>query len=538
MNETEGKKKGLLSVFQTGETDDDKKKRFEAGGIISMGAFMAGGIFQALWMITITRMLGPEDMGLFGPLLFGFMTAATIIALGVPQTMVTFVSLHYETDIEESKKFLTDGIRLQLQVCIGVLVVVSAIALLLGFSGVLSWVMAMMVVAFAVAIVQGAMFWGFQSILNGFQRLELVAIGNMAFPVGVFAISLVLIYAGQALAGAETLWDVVGAVAGLGFGHGLAALAALVCVYKLRMFPVRDLFALRPKHGLYGKILKFGGWAAVALTCMTVVQNLPPIVVGVVGMKWLLFADTVEACKAEIGYFSTALMFGMVAMLLVGIAIAIIPAISEAEGQGRRDLMQHYYTKALEQSFAVLLAFIIVFVVLIGPIIELMSGPEFPAWKMGSLGTLSIFGGAGAGLLFVLINMFVGLKSPRTPGILLIVVLVILAGATVALSFIFRDVHYPLIGFVFATWFGSIVLFNRSRVLFGLRFPFAALLKPVVAGAGPLLLVHFVMPAATAKQDELWIMGVDLLLLLVPYFFTLWVFELMKKGKEPIAEEQ
>ncbi|MFH1538870.1 MAG: oligosaccharide flippase family protein [bacterium] len=537
MNEPKEKKKGMMSVFQSGETDDDKKKRFEAGGIISMGAFAAGGIFQILWMSTITRMLGPQDMGLFGPLLFGFFTAATLIGIGVPQTIVTFVSLHCETNFEEARRFLTDGLRLILQVAIVALVVVGSIGFLLGLTGALEWVYAMMIVAFVAAITQASLFWGFQSVLNGFQRLDLIAVGNMAFPVGVFGASIVLIYAGQTVAGAETKWDVVGAVGGLGLGHTVAAVTALICLHKLRKFPTGELFALRSKHGLYGKILKFGGWAAVGMTSMTIVQNLPAIVVRVVGVDWyLLFGETKEACEMAVGYFSTAFMVGMAAMLLVGIAIAIIPAISEAEGQGRKDLMQHYYTKALEQSFAILLALIIVFIVMVGPIIELMSGPQYPAEKMHLLGVLAILGGSGAGILFVMVNMFIGLKRPRTPGMVMIAVVLMLAVSTAALSLIFKDVHWALAGFIFAAWFGDIVLFNRARVMFGLRFPFPAMIKPVLAGVGPLLLVLNVMPAPTAQQEKLWIMGVDLLLLLVPYGLILWVLSVVWKDREPVVE--
>ena len=57
-----------------------------------MGAFMVGGIFQVLWIQLTTRALGPKDMGLFGPLMGLFWAIASLIGLGIPQTITTFVA--------------------------------------------------------------------------------------------------------------------------------------------------------------------------------------------------------------------------------------------------------------------------------------------------------------------------------------------------------------------------------------------------------------------------------------------------------------
>lgn len=532
MKDNNGKKKNMMAVFSDGGTDEAKKARFEAGGIISMAALLGGGVFQILWMSTITRMLGERDMGLFGPLFFGFYIVGTLIGLGAPQTITTFVSLHYESDIEESKRFLVDGMRLLLTAIVALVVVSLIVFPLLGAVGALDWMTAIMFLVFALSCVQGAYFWGINCVLSGFQRLDLVAIGNLVFPAGVLVCSYGLISLAQKIAGAESRWDVVGSLAGLGLGHGMAAAAALICVVKMKRFPLSDIISLRSKHGLYGKILKFGGWAAVAMTCMTIVQNLPAIVAREVGMRWLLYAPTLEECEGAIGRFSTSLIFGMAAMLLVGIAIAIVPAISEAEGQGRKDLMRHYYTKALEQSFSILIMFIMAFAVLIGPIIELISGPQFPAEKMGLLGTLAIFGGAGAGVLFVMVNMFIGLKRPNTAGVTLIAVIILMGVSITAFSFAFRDIKWAHIAFIFSTWLGNIVLFNRSRVMFDMPFPVRTLVEPLIAGIGPFLIVKLLMPEPSV--DKLWIMGADIAILAVPYFFILWL--LTKRRAAPAAQ--
>jgi len=563
------KKKKFTDTFAAGGTDEEKKKRFAAGGMIAMAAFMAGGIFQILWMNTVTMKLGSQKMGMFGPLLFAFYAAGTVIALGIPQTITTFVSLHYEKEFDESKKFITDGIRLLFTIDLCVIFIGVAIPAILGATGVLSWFYAALIIAFVTAIGQMAIFWGLNAVLNGFQRLDLVSVGNMIFPIIQFAASFILIVIAQKImsarniTGPEARWDVIGAVIGLGLGQGFAGIGAAVVLSKMKVVSLKDLFRLRPAHGLYGKILKFGGWAAAAMVIMTIVQNLPGIVVRLVGMKWLLFGSTSALCESQIGLFNTSLIFGQATMLIVGIAMAIIPAISEAEGQGRHDMMQHYYNSAFQQAFIILTAFIAVYATVIGPIIELMSGPEYPASVMGLLGTLAVLGGAGCGALFLQINIFIGLKKPSIPAFVIALVVVMLLISITSFSFIFKDVRWASSGFVISTWIGSIILFIEAKRKFKLNFPTMALFEPIIASAPPVALVLFLLPklrhvwvqvtdkamCSTVKcvsftvtgQDgsyymntgEFWKLGVDLLVVLVPFGLIVWLFGKRRKKLEP-----
>nr|HPI76866.1 hypothetical protein [bacterium] len=125
----EAKKKKRGDVFSAGTTDEEKKKRFNAGGIIAMAGFLAGGVFQAMWMAVTPRLLGEQGMGLFSPLFQAAYAVATLIALGIPQTIVTFVSKHYENEFDESLKFMTDGCRLMFVVALGVVAVSTAASL-------------------------------------------------------------------------------------------------------------------------------------------------------------------------------------------------------------------------------------------------------------------------------------------------------------------------------------------------------------------------------------------------------------------------
>lgn len=532
----EEKKKSKLDVFSAGTTDDEKKKRFEAGAIVAMGSFLAGGLFQVLWMTILPRQLGAQDMGLFSPLMFAFYGMATLLALGIPQTIVTFVSKHYEHEFEESLKFIVDGMRLLFQIAIGVAIVVIIIMIALGLAGIVEWIWVAMACVFMFAITQAAIFWGLNAILNGFQRLDLVSIGNIVFPIGIFAASISLVAAAQSAAGAESRWDVVGAVGGLGLGHTCAWITALIVVKKTKLVPIKDLFSFKSAYGMYGKILKFGGLAAVAFVAMTLVQNLTPAVVRFVGMRGLFFGDTPKTCEVAIGHFGTAMIFGMAAMLITGIAIAIIPAISEAEDRKRHDLMQHYYTTALSQSFMILGVFILLFATIGGAIIELMNGAQFKAEIMQPLGILATVGGAGVALLFVLINLYTGLKKPLTPAIITIIVLIVMTAAIAALCFT-RDIRMPMFGFIVPVWIGNIAIMVFARRDFGLRFEPRTILEPIVAGIGPVLIVLFAIPKPSPMPEMAWVLGADLVILLGPYSLILWLFDRRRKKYEKPPEE-
>lgn len=554
------KKKFSDTFSASGGTDEDKQKRFAAGGLIAMGAFLAGGIFQILWMNAITMKLGKQDMGLFGPLLFAFYAAGTVIALGVPQTITTFVSLHYENEFEESRKFITDGMRLLCLSAISVLLIGCVIPIILVLTGALSTINAALIIAFIVSISMMAMFWGINSILNGFQRLDLVSVGNIVFPIVQYGASLVLIIVAQKITGAEKRWDVVGSVLGLGLGQGAAGIAALIVLTANKTVSIKELFGFKSSHGLFVKILKFGGWAAAALVIMTLIQNLPSVVVRLIGMKWLLFNSDPVLCEGEIGLFSTSMIFGMATMLIVGIAMAIIPAISEAEGQGRHDMMQKYYNTGFSQAFVILVAFIAVFAAVIGPLIEIMSGPEYPASVMGILGTLAVIGGAGCGALYLLINIFIGLKKPQVPAVVLFIVITLMFVLITGLSFAFKKVVWAAIGFDIATWLGAIIMFAWAKKTFKLNFPTRALLEPVAAAAIPLAVVLTVLKKPTdlwikvsdnavagatkfyvngilgyykIDTSQLWKVGAALLIILVPYALIMVLLGKRKQKDQP-----
>lgn len=497
------------NVFANGETDDDKKNRFKAGSIISMSAMLIGGIFQAAWISAVSRMLGDRDMGLYMPSVSLFYILGNLAAMGIPQTITTFVSHHYENDFMESNKFLHDGFRMLLIISGGTFFATTITSVLLWKLSVIPALTAAMAVIMSAAVSAIIVFWGANGILNGFQRLDLTAIGNMIYPVGVFGGSVGFIILGQRLAGAESQWDVAGALGGMVVGHLIALMAVLLVIHKLGTIKVLSLFAFRGGNGLYGRILKFGGFAATCMVFVTILQQAAPVIVRFVGMRYMLYGNTTEACESAIGHFSTALFYGQVAMLLVGIAIAVMPAISEAESQGRHDMMQHYYSTALHQAFLVLGVFAIIYIAYIGVIIEAMSGPEFPASLMHKMGVLSLVGGAAASLLFVIMNLFMGLKKPSIPAMVMGVVIVLLAVLTTVFSFIFRDIIWAYGGFIISTWIGAFILIGAAKKMFGLRVEPWTFLEPIISAVPGLLIFFYVTP----EKSGIWML-INILMLI------------------------
>jgi O-antigen/teichoic acid export membrane protein len=493
------------SVFSKGGTDEEKKDRFKAGGLLAMGTLLAGGLFTVAWMAFTPTILGPELMGLFGPMMGWFWVLGNVIALGVPQTITAFVSLHADLDMEESRRFIGDGNRLVLLngiAALGVTAVGGGAAFALGAMSLYTYAMAVTLVASACA---GMLFWAMNSVLNGFQRIDLVSVGNFLFPIGQFIGSVALILAARAVWGPDSRWLVVAAVAGLGVGQLFGLVPAMLMVRRTGHASVGEIYDLRRRQGLFVKILKFGGLAAVSMVALAVVQNLAAPLVRIVGLYWMLFGDTREACLAQIGYFSTALIFGMATMLLVGVAIALMPAVSDAEGKGRHDLVQEYYTGALQQCFTVLAVFIMIFAVYGGRIIQLMNGPQFPAAVMHPLALLSVIGGGGVALLFVLVHLFIGLKKPAAAAAVMGLVFMGLIAGIGYSSFAFRTVHAAMWGFMVPPVLGAAGSLLLLRVRYNLLFPWWTLLEPACCACLAAVPVALFMPDGGVA---LWFAGV------------------------------
>lgn len=505
------------SAFARGDTDEEKVTRFVAGGVVSIGAFVAGGVFQIAWFVLTQRFLGPEDYGVFGPIIGVFWGGCALVSLGVPQTITTFVSHHFEKEPEMSKRFVGDGVKLLLLLGAGLLVAVGLGGGLMYLLGALSGFNYAVGVVLAVSIAVTIAFWGVSSTLNGYQRLDLVAVGNLIFPVCMFAGAMFFMLGAQRLFGAESRWDVAGATLGFFVAHLFGFFFAAAMLRRMGAVPLREIFSLGNYHGLFRKILKFGGMSAVAIVAMNVLSNSgTPIVGALANLGW--FGETQAANDVQSGYFSTAYMYAMVMMLTMGFSIALMPAISDAEGQGRRDLMQKYYNLALKYSFGLQLSIFTLYAVMIGRLIALASGPEYPPPVLGPVAVALSTGTICITTIFMMTFMFIGLKRPLVPAAVNLIVVAVQAGGIVVFCWAGRGVMWAAWGILLGSGLGVAALFWFAWRRFGLGFPAWTLAIPAAASLPTYLIGYHFLP----KEGPLTGFTIAALFVMHAVFFLLF----------------
>lgn len=465
-----------MSVFAKGGSEQEKVTRFVAGGLISIVSLVVGGLTGGLfWVMAMTRWLGPVKFGLLGPVFQFFWLMCMISSLGLGQAITTFVSHHWEKKPEEAKAFLSLGNRVLLWQSLVVLTLGGLVGLA-AFLGLLSKVWAAIALTVAPGIAVTILFWGLNATLTGFQRMDLVAVGNMIFPVGMFAGSAALVLGIQAWRGKETYLDVAGAAAGMFFG-GLAAYACAFFFMRRLGFGLRGIYLTTAKRSV-GSLLRFGGASAAALVLHTLLVSLAPILVF-----WLaklgFFGATKEANMLSSGYFSTAHLYAQAPMMLMGVTFALLPAISEAHAAGNHRLMQRYYDLALKISFAITVPLIFSYVAFGGRIVEVLSGEGYPAQKLHAVVAVVSLGFLGLALIFMLVHLFMGLKVPAVAAWTLGGGALIYAASIPLLGYLLKDPVGAAAGFAFSALSAAAALIILLRAKFNLQFRFRNLLVPL-----------------------------------------------------------
>ncbi len=516
-----GKFKDFLAVFSSGDTDEQKKKRMEAGAVLGMVAMLCGGVFQAAWMAATQRLLGASDYGTFGPMMFEYLALTMIICLGIPQTITTFVSNHFDKDREEALKFASDGIKLVSMIALGVTLVGSGILCYLASAGSIQWVQAGVYMSLIISVAITAIYWSVNGITNGCNRVELVALANTVFAITMFFAAVALIVFAQKITDPKEQWDVAAAMFGtFGVSDLVACLVAVFLLHKTGIMPVKRVFNLKKSYGLYLKIIKFGGVTAVALVSATLLQQATPIFVkeginrlytyekgavshvipstancrvkDVGGVQKEICTGIFE--EVELGQYAAAFSYGIATGLLVGLSIALLPAISEAESNKRQDLLQDYYTTAMKQSSVVLTAFFVVFAIAIGDVGQMLGGAEYPRDVMLPFGYYGVIGCGGAAFFAVLANIFIGLKKPAIPAIAAAVALVGMILTSFFLCTKTWDINmstYTLIGYI---WPINIILICIAAAKFKLHFPIRDFAWLAILGLAPATCLFFFAP--------------------------------------------
>ncbi len=467
------------NAFKSGDTDREKVGRFVAGSSLLFVVSAASGAMQFAWSAIMQRMLGPEGFSLTGPFLNLFWLLSLATSFGVPQAMMTFISDRRHKDPEGAALIMSEGTRLL--VAMGALFCGVAAAALVAiydaspaanvYSG-LAWLM-------IVSVAGKQMYMSFFATAGGIQRMDLLAVCNIVFPIAMLASSAGMVYA------AKTYWpgsQAAGILAGAG-GVALASVAQFVV--SLAMFRRADLSLKKIYSWKMGwreskRLLSFGWVAALAVIAASGVQFLPPAVVSFAAHSSALGGVAADKIL-NAGRFCAAFTYAMAPMLIIGMVMAIVPAISEAESKKNPELMQRYFDLAVKYALSIIMLMISIYAVYSGTIVELFSGKEYPRESMGIL-TLTLFAGMSAGMLAMLaVNVLVGIKKPAVPAAVSLAMTVAVVAALAAAG-VYSDSALAAAGVFSATVFlGLAALLYCLKKLGGIRWPWKMVARPAVA---------------------------------------------------------
>jgi O-antigen/teichoic acid export membrane protein len=393
--------------------------------------------------------------------------------------MMTFISDRRHNDPEGAARIMAEGTRLL--VAMGALFCGAAAAALVALYGAspaanvysgLAWLM-------IVSVAGKQMYMSFFAAAGGIQRMDLLAACNIVFPIAMLGSSIGMVYA------VKIYWpgnQTAGILAGAG---GVAVASVAQCFVSLAMFRRADLslkkvFSWRIGWGESKRLLSFGWVAALAVIAASGVQFLPPAVVSFVAHS-AVFGGAAADKILNAGRFCGAFTYAMAPMLLIGMVMAIVPAISEAESKKNPELMQRYFDLAVKYALSIIMLMVSIYAVYAGTIVELFSGKEYPRQSMGIL-TLTLFAGMSAGMLTMLVvNVLVGIKKPAVPAAVSLAMTAAVVAALAAAG-VYSDSVITAAGAFSATVFmGLAALLYCLKRLGGIKWPWKMVARPAAA---------------------------------------------------------
>lgn len=427
------------SIFAKAETDKEKANRLVAGSIVSMLATIFGGAFMAAWMISTTQLLGPKDFGIFGPIFQSFWAVATLISLGINVSITTFVAHHWEKEKEEARKFSADGSKLMLVIGGGISLLVILILFLLWMTNYIDSFRFWLLFVYILGIFLNLQFWAIQGIILGVQRTDYYALGNFLFPTMNFTFSLSLILLAQKIFGKESQMDIISATSGLLFGGFFGTILALFLLKKIDEETYREIYDFSKIYHLFRKIITFGGISTIANVNYTLFNSISCIIVGILAGKFGIFAANHSLNLKQSGYYSASYLYASAALMIMGLAFPLISAMSEAEAQGKRELMQHYLDLILKFSFPIIIGVFIFYASVGGEIVSFLAGKEYPISEVRGITIIVSLGICFLSLFYLLLNVFFGVKKPQYGAVSITVALIIQVVGLFSLVFLFKN---------------------------------------------------------------------------------------------------
>jgi len=486
------------NVFKGGASDREKVGRFVAGSSALFIASVLSGGLCFLWTVLMSRLLGPEGFGVAGPFLNLFWILTLSVSFGVPHAMVTFVSDCYHTDAERASRVISEGTRL-LFILLVVFTAVAALSItvidaaggLRPLTASLSWIM--------IAAVAGRqMYFAIYGAFGGLQRMDALAVCNTVFPAAMVACSTVFVMLARELRPGNLGAGVIAGAGGVAVATFIQFAVSLAVAGRVGVSPLA-LYSWRRSGVGARRLLSFGWLAATAVITLSGLQLLAPVVLSYLAHSFGYFGTTPGENAIQAGWFSGAFTYAMAPMLIVGMVLAIVPAISEAQSQGKCALMQRYFDLAVRYALSMIFFTLSVYAAYGGKLVELFSGERFPAAVMGPM-TISLAAGLGLCMISMLAsNVLIGAKRPGVAAAVGASALAAEVAALAAACRITGSITYAAAAFDAVTLGAVLIYALLLRMKLGLYWTWHAMSRPIIAAAATAaILLLFPAQGATA----------------------------------------
>jgi stage V sporulation protein B len=511
------------SIFEKGENSEEKISRVIAGSGISLTLGATGGIFYLILFILLPRLLRPEKMGLYGAFTAIFWIGWALLSIGIPQAIAKYIPEHLAAAPKKSKLFAVQGVRLLHLIGFVALVGGVGIVCLLSFKGWLIYVHEEIVLPLllpslsalvAICIIQ--LYWSINSILQGYQRLDLVAKNNFVFmSVGCLsAIALVVItqlrygifsLGKDALPGFYDLsMDIGAAVFGFAIGGIAAYLLSLFYLKRTEIMSAKDFFRLK-SPGLSKQIVLFGGLATIGNVGYMIGLNLDLVVVGFLPHLGII-------SSTEAGLYSTAHFYALAPMIVTPLAFAFLPAMAEAYANKDHRLLNKYFRYAFRYALMVTLPIIFAYGAMAKEIVVCFAGANYA--EVGWLPCLIAIGTSLFFIFYLLMYMLFGLGKPAIAACAILLG-ISLESIGIVIGSLYAGYKGAVLGFLLlgvSTFAMTFIYLHRT---YKLKLHYFTFLPPLGASIPPWAIIYFLLP-----KTSYWIL-IDILIFIGIYYIFL-----------------
>jgi len=511
------------TIFEKGENHEEKISRVIAGSGISLALGATGGVFYFILFILLPRLLRPEKMGVYGAFSAIFWIGWALLSMGIPQAMAKYIPEHLVAAPKKSKLVAAQGVRLLHLLGIVALVGGTGIVCYLSSQGKIIYahgeiVLSLLLpsIAAIVAICGIQLFWSINSVLQGYQRLDLVAKTNLAFmSIGsLSAIALVVVsqlgYGIFSLGKNAPLGfynysiDIASAVFGFAVGSFVAYLLALFYLKRLEIMNLKEFFTLK-SHGLSTKIVMFGGLATLGNLGYMIGLNLDLVVVGFLPHLGIIGSS-------EAGLYSTAHFYALAPMIIIPLAFTFLPAVSEAHANSDHGLLNKYFGYAFRYALSVIIPILFAYAAMGKELVVGLAGANYA--EIGWMPCAMAIGTSLFFMFYLLMYMLFGLGKPSVAA-LAILVGISLELIGIVIGSLYVGYKGAVFGFLLLGLSTFAITFGYLHRKYELKLHYSTFLPPLGASVPPALIVYFLIP-----KTPPWLL-VDILLFALIYYIFL-----------------